>query len=248
MRQSTARIPPGGVRGEAKQSQPSTRSRCTPPSSIYSPTRTRSRAAQPRAPPPRRPPSRRAKDASRQHGILRRTRRGFRYDDSCFTLLHPHARLLPMLANAHRCPTDARSDRQRAPVGLSLDLPHTNLPSPSFSSNNPFRRAASPSPRHPSFNSNTLPVVQRPERPMSTNPFLDDDEVARLRQQQARPVQVPEDIFVSAPAFAVARANALQLPCHSASLCHLSWQNWRFPKPPRLLVLRHKLPLISTLQ
>ncbi|GIZ39310.1 hypothetical protein CKM354_000269700 [Cercospora kikuchii] len=89
----------------------------------------------------------------------------------------------------------AASDRQRAPVGLSLDLPPTNLPSPSFSSNNPFRRAASPSPRHPSFNSNTLPVVQRPERPMSTNPFLDDDEVARLRQQQARPVQVPEDIF-----------------------------------------------------
>lgn len=39
---------------------------------------------------------------------------------------------------------------------------------------------------------------------MSTNPFLDDSEVARLQQQPARPVQVPEDIFVSGPVFVVA--------------------------------------------
>ncbi|KAI5369845.1 hypothetical protein Slin15195_G007230 [Septoria linicola] len=96
----------------------------------------------------------------------------------------------------------AAPDRQREPVGLSLSLPPNNLPSPSLlSSNNPFRRAASPSPTIPSYYNSaaagTPPAVQRPERPMSTNPFLDDSEVARLQQQQpkTRPVQVPEDIF-----------------------------------------------------
>lgn len=96
--------------------------------------------------------------------------------------------------------------RDRAPVGLLLNLPpSSNVPgpmlSPSFSSNNPFRRAASPSPAIPTYyNSSTAgtpPAVKQPERPMSTNPFLDDSEVARLQQQPARPVQIPDDIFVS---------------------------------------------------
>lgn len=97
--------------------------------------------------------------------------------------------------------------------------------SPSFSSNNPFRRAASPSPSIPSYyntsTAGTPPAVQQPERPMSTNPFLDDSEVARLQQQPARPVQVPEDIFVSGPVFVVAQSK--QPPCCTSPVAMQAW-------------------------
>lgn len=92
---------------------------------------------------------------------------------------------------AEKCADDIVSltDRQRDPVGLHLNLP----------SNNPFRnRAPSPSPGIPAYYSTTAgtPPVERPPRPMSTNPFLDDSDITR-NNKPARPVNVPEDIFVS---------------------------------------------------
>ncbi|EME88119.1 uncharacterized protein MYCFIDRAFT_184908 [Pseudocercospora fijiensis CIRAD86] len=87
-------------------------------------------------------------------------------------------------------------DRQPspAPVGLSLNL----------SSNNPFRnRAASPnpSPSTPVYltAAGTPPLaVQRPTRPMSTNPFLDDSELSQPDSKaRANAAALPEDIFVS---------------------------------------------------
>lgn len=84
-------------------------------------------------------------------------------------------------------------DRQRAPVGLTLNL----------SSNNPFRnRTTSPSPRNSPF----LDSPAKPARPVSTNPFLDDSETtfgpsrvddATNSRANNNTTALPEDLFVS---------------------------------------------------
>ncbi|KXT14667.1 hypothetical protein AC579_6408 [Pseudocercospora musae] len=85
-------------------------------------------------------------------------------------------------------------DRQPspAPVGLSLNL----------SSNNPFRNRATspnPSPSTPGCHiaaRTPPPPVQRPTRPMSTNPFLDDSELSQPNSKaKANAAALPEDIF-----------------------------------------------------
>ncbi|KAF2160452.1 hypothetical protein M409DRAFT_29074 [Zasmidium cellare ATCC 36951] len=81
-------------------------------------------------------------------------------------------------------PTGA-PDRQRSPVGLTLNL----------SSNNPFRnRTTSPSPRNSPF----LESPAKPPRPVSTNPFLDDSEMTfgpTNPRANNNTTALPEDLF-----------------------------------------------------
>lgn len=79
-------------------------------------------------------------------------------------------------------------DRQRAPVGLTLNL----------SSNNPFRNrtgGTSPSPRNSPF----LESPAKPTRPVSTNPFLDDSDMTfgPSNANNKNTAALPEDLFVS---------------------------------------------------
>lgn len=136
------------------------------------------------------------------------------YDDSCFIAaqVQPSTQERPLITHPL-----SSTDRQRSPVGLSLNL----------SSNNPYNRfgggGASPSPRNSPFNNPWANEVPKP-RPTSTNPFLDSSEMSASAPTNNRAAgdiissrrannhnSDFDDIFVCSPELPI--ASALHIPC-----------------------------------
>ena len=166
------------------------------------------------------------------------------YDDSCFIAaqVQPSTQERPLITHPL-----SFTDRQRSPVGLSLNL----------SSNNPYNRfgggGASPSPRNSPYNNPWANEAPKP-RPTSTNPFLDSSEMSASAPTNNRAAgdiissrrannhnSDFDDIFVCSPSSL--SSPPCTSPALSARLCHQSWQI--LLRSSRVLSMKHSLAMLN---